>query len=54
MFASVEKAGDVTASFPILTMLVLMPLLGAVLVSLLNKKHGEWVKLAALVSSVAT
>ena len=54
MFASVEKAGDVTASFPILTMLVLVPLLGAVLVSLLNKKHGEWVKLAALVSSIAT
>ena len=49
MFASVEKGGDVTASFPILTMLVLVPLLGAVLVSLLSKKHGEWVKLAALV-----
>lgn len=54
MFASVEKAGDVTASFPILTMLVLVPLLGAVLVSLLSKKHGEWVKLAALVLSVTT
>jgi len=54
MFASVEKAGVATASFPILTMLVLMPLLGAILVSLLSKKHGEWVKLAALVSSIAT
>ena len=54
MFASVEKAGDATASFPILTMLVLVPLLGAILVSLLSKKHGEWVKLAALVSSVTT
>jgi NADH-quinone oxidoreductase subunit M len=54
MFASVEKAGEATASFPILTMLVLLPLLGAVLVSLLNKKHGEWVKLAALVSSITT
>ncbi|NDG67525.1 MAG: NADH-quinone oxidoreductase subunit L, partial [Actinobacteria bacterium] len=54
MFASVEKAGVATASFPILTMLVLMPLFGAILVSLLSKKHGEWVKLAALVSSIAT
>jgi len=54
MFASIEKAGEATASFPILTMLVLMPLLGAILVSLLSKKHGEWVKLAALVSSIAT
>ena len=50
MFASTE----VTTSFPILTMLVLMPLLGAVLVSLLSKKNGEWVKLAALASSITT
>ncbi len=51
MFAS---AAMTTASFPILTMLVLVPLLGAILVSLLSKKHDEWVKLAALVSSIAT
>ena len=54
MFASAEMTGGASVSFPILTMLVLMPLLGAVLVSSLNKKHGEWVKLAALVSSIAT
>ena len=40
--------------FPILTILVLLPLFGAIVVSLISRTHGEWVKLAALVTSVST
>ena len=41
-------------AFPILTMLVLLPLFGAIVVSLIGRTHPEWVKLAALVTSVST
>lgn len=41
-------------SFPILTMLVVLPALGALVVSLISQSRLEWVKLAALVTSVAT
>ncbi len=41
-------------AFPILTMLVLLPLFGAIVVSLIGRAHGEWVKLVALVTSVTT
>ena len=41
-------------AFPILTMLVLLPLFGAIVVSLIGRAHPELVKLAALVTSVTT
>ena len=41
-------------TFPILTMLIVLPALGALVVSLINRSRAEWVKLAALVTSVAT
>lgn len=41
-------------AFPILTMLVVVPALGALVVSLINRSRAEWVKLAALVTSVIT
>ena len=41
-------------SFPILSALVIMPLVGAIVVSLLGKTRPEWMKLAAMTSSVTT
>lgn len=41
-------------AFPILTMLVVLPALGAIAVSLIGRVHLEWVKLAALITSVTT
>ena len=41
-------------AFPILTMLVVLPAIGALVVSLISRSRAEWVKLAALVTSVAT
>jgi NADH-quinone oxidoreductase subunit M len=41
-------------AFPILTMLVVLPAIGAFVVSLIGRSQVEWVKLAALVSSVVT
>ena len=41
-------------SFPILSALVIMPLVGAIIVSLLGKTRPEWMKLAAMTSSVTT
>lgn len=43
-----------TVAFPILTMLVVLPALGALVVSLISRSRVEWVKLAALITSVAT
>jgi NADH-quinone oxidoreductase subunit M len=40
--------------FPILTMLVLVPAFGAVLVAVISKRYPDLVKVAALVSSVLT
>ena len=41
-------------SFPILSALVVLPLVGAIVVSLLGKTRPEWMKLAAMTSSVTT
>ena len=41
-------------SFPILTMLVLVPAVGAVLVAAFSNRRPEWVKLIALLTSVLT
>ena len=41
-------------SFPILSALVVLPLVGAIIVSLLGKTRPEWMKLAAMTSSVTT
>jgi NADH-quinone oxidoreductase subunit M len=41
-------------SFPILTLLVLAPAAGALLVAMLSNRRPEWVKLTALISSVFT
>ena len=40
--------------FPILSMLVFMPVAGAVIITLLSKRRPEYMKLVAAVSSVAT
>ncbi|MEO6123880.1 MAG: NADH-quinone oxidoreductase subunit M [Ilumatobacteraceae bacterium] len=40
--------------FPILTMLILVPAAGAILVAILTKRRPEFVKLAAVLSSVLT
>ena len=47
-------ASSEVLSFPILSSLVVLPLLGSILVALLGKSRPEWVKLGALVSSVTT
>jgi NADH-quinone oxidoreductase subunit M len=49
----IASESDVIA-FPILTMLVVLPAFGALVVSIINRSRAEWVKLAALVTSVAT
>jgi NADH-quinone oxidoreductase subunit M len=41
-------------AFPVLTSLVLVPVIGAVLVALLGNRRSEWVKMVALLSSVIT
>ncbi|MFZ9531958.1 MAG: Fe-S-binding domain-containing protein, partial [Ilumatobacteraceae bacterium] len=43
-----------TLDFPILTALILVPLIGAVAVLFLGRMRAEWGKLAALTSSVVT
>ncbi len=43
-----------TASFPILTALIVMPIVGALLVLLLSNRRPEWVKLCATLFSTAT
>jgi NADH-quinone oxidoreductase subunit M len=40
------------ASFPILSALVLLPILGAILVTVISNKHLEYVKLIAMLFSV--
>jgi NADH-quinone oxidoreductase subunit M len=49
--AATEK---VAVSFPILSALILVPLLGAVIVTLLSNRRPEYVKLAAVIVSVGT
>ena len=41
-------------NFPILTLLVVLPVIGSIVVALLGGSRPEWMKLAALVSSVST
>ena len=52
MLASVETAA--TLGIPLLTLLVVLPLVGAVMVSLMNKAQAEQIKLVALVFSLVT
>ena len=52
MFAVSETVSSF--SFPILTSLVVVPLLGAVAVLMLGRMRAEWGKLAALIFSVVT
>ncbi len=47
-------ASTESLSFPILSVLVILPLVGAIIVSLLGKSRPEWMKLAAMTSSVST
>jgi len=49
----VIASGDVL-SFPILSALVILPLIGSIVVALLGKSRPEWIKLGALTSSVTT
>jgi NADH-quinone oxidoreductase subunit M len=52
MLANVETAA--TLGIPLLTLLVALPLVGAVMVSLINKAQAEQIKLVALVFSLVT
>ena len=52
MLANVETAA--TLGIPLLTLLVVLPLVGAVMVSLMNKAQAEQIKLVALVFSLVT
>ena len=52
MLANVETAA--TLGMPLLTLLVVLPLVGAVMVSLMNKAQAEQIKLIALVFSLVT
>jgi NADH-quinone oxidoreductase subunit M len=53
IFASAE-AGEAMASFPILSALILLPLIGAIVVTLLSNRRPEYVKLTAALISVGT
>jgi NADH-quinone oxidoreductase subunit M len=53
IFAS-AGASEATAPFPILSALILLPLLGAVIVTLLSNRRPEYVKLSAALISVGT
>ena len=52
MLANVETAA--TLGIPLLTLLVVLPLVGAVMVALMNKAQAEQIKLVALVFSLVT
>jgi NADH-quinone oxidoreductase subunit M len=52
MLANVETAA--TLGIPLLTLLVVLPLVGAVMVSLMSKAQAEQIKLVALVFSLVT
>ena len=55
LFASeAATASHASASFPILSALVLLPVIGAVLVTLITNRRPEWVKLCAALFSVGT
>jgi len=50
----IAAASGEVLSFPILSALVILPLIGSIVVSLLGKSRPEWIKLGALTSSVTT
>lgn len=54
MLNVVLAAGEKSAPFPILTWLILLPLLGAVTVAVLGNRRPEYHKLTAAIFSVAT
>jgi NADH-quinone oxidoreductase subunit M len=51
---AVIAASSEILRFPILSALVVLPMLGSIIVALLGKSRTEWVKLGALVSSITT
>ena len=50
----IAAASGEVLSFPILSALVILPLIGSIVVALLGKSRPEWIKLGALTSSVTT
>ena len=50
----IAAASGEVLSFPILSALVILPLIGSIVVALLGKTRSEWIKLGALTSSVTT
>jgi len=50
----IAAASGEVLSFPILSGLVILPLIGSIVVALLGKSRPEWIKLGALTSSVTT
>ena len=50
----IAAASGEVLSFPILSALVIIPLIGSIVVALLGKSRPEWIKLGALTSSVTT
>ena len=47
-------ASSEVLNFPILSLLVVLPVIGSIVVALLGGSRPEWIKLAALISSVST
>jgi NADH-quinone oxidoreductase subunit M len=52
--STVLAAASAPVSFPILSMLVVVPVIGAAAVALMSNRRPEWVKLVAALVSVAT
>ena len=50
----IAAASGEVLSFPILSALVILPLIGSIVVALSGKSRPEWIKLGALTSSVTT
>ena len=50
----IAAASGEVLNFPILSALVILPLIGSIVVALLGKSRPEWIKLGALTSSVTT
>lgn len=50
----IATASGEVLNFPILSALVILPLIGSIVVALLGKSRPEWIKLGALTSSVTT
>ena len=52
--STVLSAASASLPFPILSMLVVLPVVGAAVVAIMSARRPEWVKLVAAVTSVAT